>query len=128
MKNRRLVERTPETHTEVWHSYDPETKTTVIEEIQDQQPYRESVVHLRDTDTKAAAIAGKSHLNPYEREGMQKGLMHVARFSNIDLMKMARSGIDLWKIDKCDWTKRQVYKLLNHSSQREKWRTGNAKV
>jgi CTP synthase (UTP-ammonia lyase) len=125
---KRLIEYDPLTFTAVYHDYDADTDTTVISEVQDQEPFADSVKELRTTDNDSRIVAGSSRLNPYEREGIQKEWMHVARFTNMDLIKLHKAGIDLWKIDKCDWTKKKVYQILNHHPERMKWRTGNAHV
>lgn len=124
---RRLLDYDVDTRSAVFHDYDHGTRTTTIHEIQDQTPFVESVHALKNSDNNSPIIAGKSHLTPYERQGIKNEWMHIARISNEDMVKWMAEGIHLWKIDKCDWTRKKVYQKLNQSGK-EKWRTGNAKI
>jgi hypothetical protein len=124
---KRLLDYDALTHTELYHDYDHETDTTYLYEIQDQRPYQSRLEALRKMTPKNRIIAGSSQLNDYERAGIEREWMHVAQVSAEDQMKWLQEGIDLYKIDKCEWTRKKVYQKLNWSG-RERWRTGNARI
>ena len=123
----RLLDYDPVTRTKVLHDYDHTTTVTTIYEEQDERPIVETLQDFKRVTNNSPIVSGNSRLNDYERAGIKKGWYHVARFSNQDIVKMKAQGIDLFKIDKCEWTKKKVYQILN-SSGKEKWRTGNGRL
>lgn len=124
---KRLLDYDELSHTAIYHDYDPETDTTYLHEIQDQRPYQARLEALRKMTPKNRIIAGSSRLNDYERAGIEREWMHVAQISAEDQVKWLQEGLDIYKINKCEWTKKKIYQKLNWSG-RERWRTGNGRI
>lgn len=123
----RLLDYDAYTRMRTYHDYDHDTRVTTIRETQDESYIVGSLTELKQSTPKNRVIAGSSHLNDYERAGIEREWYHVARISTIDQMKWREEGIDIYKINKCDWTKKKIYQKLNWSGK-EKWRTGNGKI
>lgn len=70
---RRLLDYEPDTGVQTWHSYDHDTKETVIEVVQDAAPFlRVNKAHMnRDTATSGG-------LNSVSRQQIKESWWHVA--------------------------------------------------
>jgi hypothetical protein len=71
---KRLIDYDPLSRTGVYHSYDDQTKETVIEEIQDVSHFLEVNRNTQNHD-----VGGGGGLNEYSRKGIKNGWWHVAK-------------------------------------------------
>ena len=123
MQNRRLLAYDAETLTEVWHTYDDVTDTTVIEEIQDIEPIIARNMAIQNQDP-----GGALGLNEYSRKGIKESWWHVATIpTSVQLLWRRQYGVNVFLWNKCDWTKRKIRKLLN-SREWAHLRTGTGRV
>lgn len=123
MQNRRLIESDPETRIQVWHTYDDDTDTTVIEEIQDIEPIIEFNYAQQNHEP-----GGALGLNEYSRRGIKQSWWHVARIPvGVQLHWLKQYGVNLNLMGRDDWTTKRVKQLLN-SREWAHLRTGTGRI
>ena len=89
---KRLIDYDPLSRTGVYHSYDDQTKETVIEEIQDVSHFLEVNRNTQNHD-----VGGGGGLNEYSRKGIKNGWWHVASIPNSVIMKWKKEkGVDVF--------------------------------
>lgn len=126
--NRRLLEHDPWSGISTYHSYDPATDITYIEEIQDVEPVMESNKAVQRMDgIRGSGVSSNPRLNEYERAGIKRGWWHVASVPNVIIAEWRKQGIDIWKWGKCEWTTRKIKQLLNSPDYRY-LRTGQGRI
>ena len=114
---RRLLDFEPSSGLATYHSYDEDTGLTYIEEVQDLEPHYQSNLDVQ--------LSGRTTMgmSDYFRAGVKQSWAHVARFQPLDQIKLREMGINIFNTQKCDWTKKKLWKILN-SSEGRKYRTG----
>lgn len=116
---KRLLEFDAQTGTSVFHHYDDLTDTTVIEEVQDVQPYIERNKRIQNMDA-----GGAKGLSEYSRKGIKDSWWHVASIPNGVAMKwLKEDGINIY--DENHWPR--VKKKLNDPDYKY-LRTGTGRV
>lgn len=93
---KRLVDVDPLTGIQTWHEYDHDTEKTIIERVQDVQPFIDR--------NKALANEGD-----YKKKGIQNSWMHAATIPNVIIEQWLKEGIDVFNKD--HWPK--VRRKLN---------------
>lgn len=123
MQNRRLVDWDAETRVAVWHTYDDDTDSTIIEEVQDIRPIIDTNVAIQNHEP-----GGALGLNEYSRRGIKESWWHVARIPvGVQLQWLRQYGVNLTLWGRCDWTTRKAKQLLN-SREWAHLRTGTGRV
>lgn len=85
--SKRLFDYDPLTNTTQWFHYDPETRTSTIETVQDVEPYINYARELQNDPE-------------YSKQGMKDEFWHVARIPNTIIEKwMVEDGIDVFNKD-----------------------------
>jgi hypothetical protein len=96
---KRILDYDPETHTTQYHSYDSATDTTVIETVQDVQPYLEHNRNLRNNED-------------YSAKGIKNEFWHYASIPNVVIEKILMEyGVNVYSQDPEERSK--VIKIIN---------------
>ena len=123
MQNRRLLDYDRETGIQTWHTYDDDTDTTIIEEVQDIRPIIERNYAIQNHEA-----GGALGLNEYSRKGIKESWWHVASIpAVVQLQWLRQYGVNIHLMSKCDWTKKKVRQLLN-SREWAHLRTGTGRI
>jgi hypothetical protein len=106
--DKKLIDVDPLSGVQTWHYYDDQTNQTVIEEVQDVQPFLETANTLRKDES-------------YSKRGIKNSMWHYAHIPNVLITKFAiEHGVDVFNPAQS----REVLKLLNTEYTRLKTTTG----
>ena len=101
---RRLLEYQPDSGVSTFHTYDHESKQTVIETVQDVAPHLERARAMRNHGT------GKGRLNDASRKQIKKGWLNYGTIPiGVQSLWLHKHGVDIGNPDH----RPAVFKLLN---------------
>jgi len=107
--NKRLLDADPFSGIKTYHAYDWESDTTYIEEVQDCNP----IIELNKAQLNHFPGGGRG-MNEGFRRGVKAGWCKVATIPNTIIDKWRREyGLDVFQMERCEWTKKRVLALLN---------------